>query len=245
MPTRRSFGHSLLFLILAVALFVFAVTPAKAQVPRLETKNGHQFATVVFMRSFWSGHPQYYSIAIDSVGDAAYECSPRLEQQTGVPYMVQFHASASMRERTFNLAQQLKFFQLSDSEVQSSGSPNYYVAENQSKNTLEFREGTTDNSISYHESRNTLIQQITSLFEGMENTLQFGRNLTYLSRNRSPELATQLKRMQDMAAQGKLLEVQAAAPTLENIASDESLSQVARQRAKALLKSAAAEIATP
>ena len=241
---RRLFASGLLFLFFATAPIIFLMAlSANAQVPRLETKNGHQFATVVFTRSFWSGHPQYYSIAIDSVGDAAYECSPRGEQQTGVPYIVEFHASALMRDRVFQLTQQLNFFQLSDSQVKSSVSSNYFVAEDQSSDTLEFREASKDISFSYHKSGNPLIQQITSLFEGMEDTLKFGRDLTYLSQNHSPELKTELKRMQEMATHGKLLEIQAVAPALRGIASDASQNSMVRQTAQVILKSEAAQVA--
>ena len=151
---------------------------ALAQVPRLETRNGHVFATVTFTRSSWNGRPPYYSIAVDSEGDAAYESSPRSEETTGVPYTVEFHASAAVRDTIFHLVEQLKFLKLSANEVQSSLPAGEAIQHNEPVDTLEFREGSADNQITYHAAKNSLIQQLTAEFEMLSTTLEYGHELT-------------------------------------------------------------------
>ncbi len=227
---------SMLKALSALSLLVCASICA-AQIPRLETKNGHQFATVVFTRAFGRTRPRYYSIALDSAGDAAYEYVPSSDQQSGAPYRVDFHASAALHDKVFHITEQLKFFKIPDSEIRSApSSENLAILENQPIETLAFREGSVDNEITYHQSRNPLIQQLTKIFEDLYNTLDFGRRLSDLHQNRNPELATELKRMQQMSEHGQLEELSAVAPILQSIASDPKEDKDVRDRAEAITK---------
>lgn len=212
---------------------------ALAQVPRIETRNGHVFATVTFTKSSWNGSPPYYSIAIDSEGDAAYESSPRSEEKTGVPYTVEFHASAPVRDKIFYLVEQLKFLKLSANEVQSSLPAGEAIQHDEPVDTLEFREGSADNQITYHAAKNPLIQEVTAEFEKLSTTLEFGHQLTRLHQSHNPELAREMTQLQETSSQGRIEDLPVIVPALQEIASDKKEDKAVRQEAKALLKSAA------
>jgi hypothetical protein len=209
-----------------------------AQVPRIETRNGHVFATVTFTRSSWNGSPPYYSIAVDSEGDAAYESSPRSEEKTGVPYTVEFHATAAVHDRIFHLVEQLKFLKLSANEVQSSLPADEAIQHDEPVDTLEFCEGSADNQITYHAAKNPLIQQVTGEFERLSTTLEFGHQLARLHQSHNPDLAKELTRLQERSRQGRIEDLPVIVPVLQEIASDKKEDKAVRQEAEALLRSA-------
>lgn len=210
---------------------------SSGQNPQLETKNGRQFATVTFSWVRWTASPPYYSIAIDSAGNATYQSAPQSLEKTGDPYTIEFVASAPVRDRIFGIVQQLNFLNLP-----SKNSSTLVATRRATRSikTLAFREGDTDNQITYESSTNPRIRQLTVLFENISNTMEFGRRLAdiRLHENQSGEnqrMKTELKRMQSMAQQGRLGDLPVIAPVLNQIASVTSASNVVRRRAQAIL----------
>jgi hypothetical protein len=96
---------------------------AFGQYSNIQTKNGSEFPTVVFSCSRRQANPPYYSIAVDSTGDATYESIPTSVSQTGLPYTVEFFASNRTRTEIFQIAENLHFFQdhIKDSTSTQSG----------------------------------------------------------------------------------------------------------------------------
>lgn len=216
---------------LSIALLLGSAWIASAQNPQLETKNGRQFATVVFSQALWNASPPYYSIAIDSTGNATYQSTPQSMEKTGVPYTTEFLASAAVRDSVFRLVQELNFLKLSSKDMQD-------LPAVESIDTLVFREGQTVNEITYHSSHNLRIQRLTSLFQSIAATLDFGRQLALMHQHGNAGVAAKLREMQEMAEQGRLREVQVVSPILNEIASDSTLDRVSRQRATSILSDA-------
>jgi hypothetical protein len=219
--------------LLLITVWAFSATML-SQNPQLQTKNANLFPTVIFSLAHSGENPPYYSIAIDSTGSATYQSFPYSDERTGVPYSVEFVATAATRSTIFRLTEQLHFFK------GHFGSANH-PPKNASIKTLTFREGRpdkqeTDNQITYSSSGNAMIRQLTSLFERISATLEFGRRLTNLHQQHNSGIDTELKRMERMAKQGQLRELQAIALVLSEIASDTTLDKLARQRAEAILK---------
>jgi hypothetical protein len=190
--------------------------------------NGNLFARTL------GREPSLLFYSIDSTGSATYQSFPYSDERTGVPYSVEFVATAATRSTIFRLTEQLHFFK------GHFGSANH-APKNASIKTLTFREGRpdkqeTDNQITYSSSGNAMIRQLTSLFERISATLEFGRRLTNLHQQHNRGIDTELKRMERMAKQGQLRELQATALVLSEIASDTTLDKLARQRAEAILK---------
>ncbi|MGH9502837.1 MAG: hypothetical protein ACRD20_08305 [Terriglobales bacterium] len=223
MGNRISIWRAALLLV-----FVGYCGSAGAQNPQLETKNGRRFPTVTFSSVAWGASPPYYSIAIDSGGNATYQSAPQSVERTGAPYDVEFLASASTRQTVFDKVEQLKFLKLPTQNVQHFRGP-------RSIKTLAFREGNTRNWISYQTGRNPEIRQLTSLFQNISATMEFGRRLAYLHQHGSPRISEELKHMQQLAQRGRLPELQAVEPALENIASDAKIKPADRKRAGAIL----------
>lgn len=79
------------------------------------------------------------------------------------------------------------------------------------------------------------MQQLTSLFQSLAGTLEFSRRLTYFHRYQKLALDDELKRMEDMARRGEIIEIQAVKPVLQEIYNDSSVINVVRARARRLM----------
>jgi hypothetical protein len=73
------------------------------------------------------------------------------------------------------------------------------------------------------------------LFQGISATLEFGRRLAYYHRYQKLGLDDELKRMEDQARNGNLVELQVARPVLQEIYDDGSVMNVVRARAQRIM----------
>jgi hypothetical protein len=69
----------------------------------------------------------------------------------------------------------------------------------------------------------------------MSTTLEFGRRLDFYHHHQKLALEAELKRMEEMAKEKSLQEIQAIAPLLQQIATDQTVLNVSRARAQRLL----------
>lgn len=205
------------------------------QNPQLRTKNGNRFPTLTFSYVLWTADPAYYSIAIDSTGNATYQSAPDSVEQTGVPFTIEFHVSERTRRATFNLARNLNFF--SDPIQVSTGSPEEGIVR-----TFLYRDSHFNNQVTYSTSPDANLQELTSIFEEMSETLEWGRRLLYFHEHDKRALAVELTKMQERTVRHHFRELGALAPILNNIASDQKLDASVREQAQALLQQARAEV---
>ncbi len=103
------------------------------------------------------------------------------------------------------------------------------------KKTLRYADATRTGETSYNYSENSAVGDLTSLFQNLSTTLEFGHRLDYFHRYQKLALNEELKRMQEMAQSNMLTEVIAIQPILEKIVADQSVINVARARAQRLL----------
>ena len=96
-------------------------------------------------------------------------------------------------------------------------------------------------STTYDYSENRAIQEITNILSGISNTIEHGRKLQFLHRFDKLGLEDELKAMENAAENHNLAELQIIAPTLQSIADDTTVLNIARQRAKRLLAKAKSE----
>ena len=80
------------------------------------------------------------------------------------------------------------------------------------------------------------MQQLTTLFQGVAATLEFGRRLAHNHRYQKLALDDELKRMEDEARRGDLVELQAVKPLLQEIYDDSSVMNVVRARAQRIME---------
>jgi hypothetical protein len=202
--------------------FVLAQTPASGgAVPA---------ATVNFTLDFPLSEPTHYSIAVDSNGHASYECM--VKDQEGPeeqPYRAEFNVSAASRRRIFEWAKQAKYF---SGRVDSGNRKLAFTGDK----ILSYRDGQGSYTAHYNYSGLEPVQQLTALFQGMEATLDYGRRLAYYHRYQKLALDDELKRMEAQAKNNELSEIQSVEPVLQSIVEDNSVINMVRARAKALIQ---------
>ncbi len=79
------------------------------------------------------------------------------------------------------------------------------------------------------------MQELTTLFQNISTTLEFGRRLDYYHHYQKLALEEELKQMEQMVKEKNLDELPAVAPILKTILADQSVMNVTRARAQRLL----------
>ncbi len=229
---------------ISIGYLCILLAGAYAQPPNLEPDRSHfkVVPTVTFERVYPNLTSAHYSIAVDSSGNAAChseELGPgvRHEVATGEPYILKFTISDATSKRIFQLTQQANLFKRGPSADNSVPDTGY--------KTLSYAEGPADSfghwtngvraSLTYNDSTDPAIRQLTSIFEGIFNSIQLGRELEYFRSTSKATLDTILKRAEDRARAHYLIELQVIIPALKGVAEDPSASRTARQRAQRLL----------
>ena len=219
---------SIALLQVTLAGLIACSSSALGQNPQLQTRNGGRFPTVVFSSVLWNADPASYSIAVDATGAATYQSTQDSVERSGVPYTIEFQTTDATRRITFNIARELNLF--NGDFALSLGSP-----ETTPVRTLAYHDITFNNHITYSDSTDSQIQELTSVFIEISATFEFARRLGYLHQHDKERLEPELTRMQASAERHMLRELQAVTPALKSIALDTSLSESVRKQAEAIL----------
>jgi hypothetical protein len=188
-------------------------------------------ATVTFSLDFPHSNPEHYVISVQSDGRAHYESNGVInsDSEDRETYQSDFTFSDITRTRIFDLASQSHFF----SGKIDSGSKK--IAFTGAKK-LTYTDGKRSSAGEYNYSPVPAVQQLTSLFQSLAGTLEFSRRLTYFHRYQKLALDDELKRMEDQARRGEIIEMQAVKPVLQEIYDDSSVINVVRARARRLME---------
>lgn len=188
-------------------------------------------ASVTFSLDFPDSSPEHYSIAVQSDGHAHYESSGKITADSDVrdTYATDFVFSDPIRARIFELAVQAHYF---SGKVDSG---NKKLAFTGSKKLI-YKDGQRNSSADYNYSQQPAVQQLTTLFQSVAATMEFGRRLTYFHRYQKLALDDELKRMEDEARRGELAELHAVSPVLQAIYDDMSVMNVVRARARRIVE---------
>lgn len=223
------------YFLLMSAGFLCALA-APAQGTGMPPEPGHSVITFDLM---WEAvTPQNFSITVDSLGNAKYVSrgsakppEPATEDQAAEAepdYVLEFVMSGAMRDKVFQLARNANYF---------NGNFDYtaHRVANTGKKTLGWTDSSRKFHTTYNWSENKSVDQLTRIFEGISNTIEHGRKLQFLHRFDKLGLEAELKAMESLAQSGSLAEIQIIAASLENIANDTAVLNIARQRARHLL----------
>ena len=188
-------------------------------------------ATVIFSLSFPGSDPGSYSISVQSDGHAKYESSGKISSDSddSETYQADFSISNSTRARIFDLAAQAHYF---SGKIDSG---NRKIAFTGAKK-LVYKSGPSESAAAYNYSSVPAVQQLTTLFQNLSATMEFGRRLAHYHRYQKLALDDELKHMEDQARRGDLVELQAVKPVLQEIYDDTSVINVVRARAQRIME---------
>jgi hypothetical protein len=195
-------------------------------------------ATVSFSLDFPASDPEHYSISVSSDGHGRYECSARTAQDSDdrETYQTEFDVTPANRARIFELAAQAHYF------AKRVDSGNSKLAFTGSKKLI-YQDGRDTHSAEYNYSKLPAVQQLTSFFQSLALTLDYGRRLAYYHRYQKLALDEELKRMEMQAKSNELVELQTVQPVLKQLYEDASVMNVVRARAERLMEMAKNEAA--
>ncbi len=210
-----------LFLLVPSGPVLAQISPSREAVPA---------ATVTFTLDFPLSEPTHYSIAVDANGHADYGCTVKdqddSEEQS---YRAEFNVTAANRQRIFEWAKQAKYF---SGKVDSGNRKLAFTGDK----ILSYQDGKQSYTARYNYSSLEPVRQLTTLFQSMEATLDYGRRLAYYHRYQKLALDDELKRMEAQARNNELSEIQSVKPVLQEIVEDTSVINMVRARAKALIQ---------
>lgn len=212
-----------------VLLFFLATVPLPAQQAVEAAAAGP--ASVKFSFSWTQGIPwQSYSIDVQSDGKSAFNGTPHPDGTADTdPVRKDFVMSAANRQKIFDLAQKLGYFQHDlDAHIK-------HIAQTGTK-TLEYQSASVRGSASYNWSQNPDVQELTRLFGGIATTIDFGEKLAFQYRFDKLGMDERMKELEELQASHGVEELRIIAPILHKIADDPNLMNISRQSAKRLLE---------
>jgi hypothetical protein len=181
---------------------------------------------VTYTQDFPGSDPEHYSILLKPDGGGAYECVGKISQDSedSESYQATFQFSEATRRKILDLAAQTEYF---SGKIDSG---NKKVAFTGTKK-LAYKDGVRDFTAEYNYSSLPAVQQLTSLFQNISATLEFGRRLVHLHRYQKLALDEELKTMEAQAHKGDLAELQSVKPILQQIYDDPGVINIVRSRA--------------
>ena len=235
---KRS-GVTFLWLLLPATLLLAArMLPAQKSEQNSAAVGGQNAASVpsiTFDRLWSSFTPQSVTMTVAANGAGKY--SSRNPEKTGDEvddFQTEFTMSPAARDKLFRCAKEASYF---DGDFTFKK----HVVASTGKKTLSYSDPTRHFSTTYDYSENKAIQEITNILAGTSATIEHGRKLQFLHRFDKLGLEDELKGMEAAAENHNLAELQIIRPTLESIAGDRTVLNIARQRAKKLLVKANSE----
>lgn len=224
--TPRRAGRTAALVALWLSCFVLvhlAVSPAFAQ----KTPQ----PTVKFSLDFPGSEPEHYAITVSADGRSIYESNGKLTDQSDADqFRLEFQMSAETRARIFELTKKAHDF---EGDIDSGKK----VAFTGSK-TLSYSDGKKNTRAAYNYSLIPEVEELTTLFQNISTTLEFGRRLQFEHHYQKLALDDELTKMQDMQQSNNLDELAAVAPILQAIVQDTSVMRTSRARAVRLLQAA-------
>lgn len=144
------------------------------------------------------------------------------------PYTADFTTSQATTKRIFDLAKQADYFQ---GKLDARKKNIAFTGDK----TVLYKDAQRQTVGTYNYSSIPAVQELTTLFENLSATLEFGHRLDYEYRYQKLALDEETKAMEDRANRVELVELGAIAPILHKIADDPSVINVTRARILRLL----------
>jgi hypothetical protein len=188
-------------------------------------------ATVTFSLNFPGSDPDYFSISVQSDGHAGYQSSDKVSSDSDdrETYQTEFVLSDATRTQIFELAARARYF---SGKVDSGNKKLAFTGTKK----LSYTDAQKNFTADYNYSSEPAVQQLTSLFQGISATMEFGRRLAYYHHYQKLALDEELRHMEAQASAGELGELQAVKPILQSIYDDPSVINIVRARAERIVE---------
>jgi hypothetical protein len=210
------------FILLAGLASVLLSSPAEAVASAPAPASAH--AKLSYRRIFKSSSPEFIEIVVRDDSDAATYEIRQLDEEPGAS---PFEVSAPLREKMFELAAQLKYFQGQDLDV-------HRRIANLGEKTFRWEKGTESHETKFNYTLNSAASQLMQIFEGLARQQELVALLERRMKYDRLGINDALLQFETDLNHKLLPEPQRALPTLDQIAGDSRFVQVGRQRARAL-----------
>lgn len=185
--------------------------------------------TITFSFDFPQSNPPRYSITVAADGRAHYQCTCSVDASSDLDtFRSDFEISTANRQKIFDLAKQAKFF---TGKVDSGNSKLAFTGTKE----LSYSDAQRSSTARYNYSNLEPVRQLTTLFQQIAATQDYGRRLAYYHRYQKLALDEELKHMEEQARNDELAEIQSIEPVLREIVDDNSVINVVRAGAKELI----------
>jgi hypothetical protein len=209
--TRNPFQHGLLLVLISV--FAFA--------PRCQA--GPDDATITYRRVFKGSSPEFIEIKIAEHGKATFEIRQLEEDPDAEP----FEVGAPVRQKIFELAGDLKYFNIGDLDIQKR------IA-NLGQKTFRYERGSEVHETSFNYTLNASAATLMQIFEGLARQQS---DLTLLERSAKYDrlgVNDALRQFETDMDHRLLPEPERMLSVLDQIGADSHFVEIARTRARAL-----------
>jgi hypothetical protein len=181
-------------------------------------------AKLSYRRIFKSSSPEFIEIVIRDDSDAATFEIRQLDEDPGAS---PFEVSAPLREKMFELAAQLKYFQGQDLDV-------HRRIANLGEKTFRWERAAESHETKFNYTLNSAATQLMLIFEGLARQQELVSLLERRMKYDRLGLNDALLQFETDLNRNLLPEPQRAVPTLDQSASDSRFVDIGRQRARAL-----------
>jgi len=220
-----------------------AQEPAAVIKPTAETTTKRQVSFTFDRKGMAVGH---YRLIVDESGSGKYEGTEvpiataygHPVSQSAVPFQHTITISQATSQKIFSMAEKLNRFNLACASKLKN------IADTGTK-TLAYEGRDGNGNCTYNYSENKDVQTLTDLFQGIAETLDFGRQLDLLRRFDRLGLDATMKFLTDEVSSGHALEIGNIEKSLRSIAQDPDVMARVRNRATTLLNQSSGGAAKP
>jgi len=187
--------------------------------------------TLRFSLDWPESDPSHYAITIASDGKGTYVSDGKLMRPSDPPNPAQvgFTLLPSTTSHIFDLVKRSRYLE-GDMEL-------HHNVAFTGKKTLSYEDLNHKVQVSYNYPSLPAVQELTAFFQGLSNTLEFGRRLESDLQYEKLALDEDLKNLDEAEKDGRVPEIAVLSPILLKIAEDHANLNIVRARAERLLAS--------
>lgn len=209
---------------ICLAIVLFSFFPGTiAQSRTADASDSSQGPTLAFRKIFKSSYPEFAEIKINEDGSGTYD----IRQLDDTPSPQPMQISQALAHKLFELAAELHNFHGVDLDVHRR------IADLGQK-TLSYEKGSEKSSVTFNYTLNSTANQLLAIFDGLQRQELDLSDMVRTMRYDHLGVNDVMTRVQSDIRNKLLPEPEALLPTLDQLATNEELVDIARQRARAI-----------